>query len=230
MQENYLKTTWKQRLVSIVVAAVMLGTSMTVYILMIMNRGEAPEVKKPNVAKLEKELSVKREAATALSKKLGEQYFATLKEFHKPESFNAAAANAGGVQKRDLKVGEGRELGEKDTNYYAYYIGYCPDESIFDSSFDSRKDPAAAKTLTMPLPPAGLIEGWYQGMAGAKLGGVREIIIPGELAYKDTRDDLCGMKSAPLKFVVLAFMDEEFEQLNKELTEKAKELSEAQGE
>ena len=40
------------------------------------------------------------------------------------------------------------------------------------------------------------------GMAGARLGGVREITIPGELAYGESRE-ICGGKNKPLKFIVM---------------------------
>ena len=34
-----------------------------------------------------------------------------------------------------------------------------------------------------------------------KIGGVREIDIPGELAYGDTRE-ICGGTNSPLKFII----------------------------
>lgn len=193
MQEEYLKTTWKQRLVFIAVAVIMLGSTITAYVIMIMNRGETPEIKKPAVAQLESEIKLKQEAEKALITKLSDQYFPVMKEYNRPASFNVATANASGVQKTDLKLGDGRTLEKGDSSYYAYYIGFCPDESIFDSSFDSKDNPTA---LVAPIPGGNLIEGWNQGIEGMKLGGVREIIMPGELAYGDTRE-ICGMKKYP---------------------------------
>ncbi len=48
-----------------------------------------------------------------------------------------------------------------------------------------------------------MIEGWTQGVKGMRIGGVREITIPGKLAYGDSME-ICGGKNKPLKFIVMA--------------------------
>ena len=82
----------------------------------------------------------------------------------------------------------------------AYYVGWCADESVFDSSFDNNDNPTAfAKILDASL---GMIEGWNQGVEGMRIGGIREITVPGELAYGDSMD-ICGGKNKPLKFLIM---------------------------
>ena len=41
-----------------------------------------------------------------------------------------------------------------------------------------------------------------------KIGGIREITIPGELAYKDQME-ICGGYNKPLKFLVMAVANED---------------------
>ena len=49
------------------------------------------------------------------------------------------------------------------------------------------------------------------------LGGIREITIPGELAYQDTTE-ICGGTYKPLKFIVMAVENSgDFANLNSEL-------------
>ena len=63
----------------------------------------------------------------------------------------------------------------------------------------------------------GLIEGWNEGVVGMKLGGIREITIPGELAYGENRE-ICGGLNSPLKFIILALEeDDKLGTLNQEL-------------
>ena len=100
-----------------------------------------------------------------------------------------------------LRQGDGKTLTSSDTDYLAYYVGWCADESVFDSSFDDNENPTAfSKVLDASL---GMIEGWNQGVDGMKINGIREITIPGELAYGDSME-ICGGKNKPLKFIVMA--------------------------
>ena len=61
-----------------------------------------------------------------------------------------------------------------------------------------------------------MIEGWNDGVVGMKIGGIREITIPGELAYGDSRE-ICGATNSPLKFIILPVTDEKLTQLEAEL-------------
>ena len=206
MENDYLKTSWKQRLVAVAVMGVMLiGTLMT-YAFLIINKGETQEQKnEKEMAEIQEGIRTRMAAA---ADKMSDQYFGEFIKYKKAEAFNANTANSKPLQKKDLKEGTGKELTKGDTDYYAYYIGYCADESIFDSSFDDKEKPSK---LGAPIRGKGLIAGWTEGVIGMKLGGVREIIMPGELAYGETRSDICGMKNAPLKFIVMAVDGTEYE-------------------
>ena len=53
-----------------------------------------------------------------------------------------------------------------------------------------------------------MIEGWIIGVEGMRTGGIREITIPSELAYKDQME-ICGGYNKPLRFMVMAMANEE---------------------
>lgn len=218
MEEKMLQTTWKQRLFIAIIAVIMLGSTIAVYMMIVLNGNkQATDRAKSSseIASLEEALKKKQDEVASFEKQLSTKYFETLKQHKKRvKSYNATAANSAGLKTVDLKAGSGEIIKEK-TNYYAYYIGWCADESVFDSSFDDFKKPA---TLKSPISgQLGLIAGWVEGVKGMKVGGIRELSIPGELAYGDSRDDICGMKSAPLKFIVLTFApDKDYEGLIKE--------------
>lgn len=208
MDEKELKTSPKQRAFIIVIAVIMLGSIIASYAAIVINGGKSNTADTSGAETISEEKKAEYEAdyETKLAEfqTVTKSDYDTLVKYKKEISaFNEAAANSSGVQVKDLKVGAGRELGNKDSDYLAYYIGYCADESIFDSSFDDNDNPAGFKAGgVLDLSQMSLIEGWYLGMEGAKLGGVREVTIPGELAYGDAKE-VCGGTNKPLRFIVL---------------------------
>lgn len=220
MDQKLLKTSWKQRVVIVMIALLMIFSFVASYVAIVLSNNKSSSNDTANneeMTKIQEEYQAKSEEITAYAEKLSEKYFDTLKGYKsRVKSYNATTANSDGLKTTDLKEGDGRELKADDTDYFAYYIGWCADESVFDSSFDSMDNPTALKT---PLSAsAGLIEGWNQGVIGMKLNGVREITIPGELAYGDSQE-ICGGKNSPLKFVVLTFADEGMKKLATEADE-----------
>jgi FKBP-type peptidyl-prolyl cis-trans isomerase len=154
--------------------------------------------------KLQEEMTKKQEEMTAEGKAMGAKYLDEMKGYKsRVKSYNATTANSDGLKTTDLKKGTGTEITQDFKDYYAYYIGFCANEKVFDSSFDSYDNPTSLKD-----PISGqlsLVAGWTEGVVGMKVGGVREVTIPSELGYAETdqADNVCG-KGAPMKFVIYA--------------------------
>lgn len=203
MEEKELKTSPKQRFFIILIAVIMLGSMIAGYAGIVISGSagnktdETPEVDEAKVAEYEE----------AYNNKLAEFKKETAKDYEKfikykqdaVKGYNENSANEGGVVKKDLKEGSGDKITED--NYLAYYVGWCADETVFDSSFDDNDEPTSfAKILD---PSLGMIEGWTKGVEGMRLGGIREITVPGELAYGDQME-ICGGLNKPLKFLIMA--------------------------
>lgn len=220
MDEKALKTSWKQRVIIIAIAILLIAGTVLTYVFIVIN-GTNEISKQEESSALVKDLSKryeeKQEEIEVAAEPLSDKYFKELEKYKSEvKAYNSANANSEGLKSKDLKTGNGKQLKEGDTDYYAYYIGWCPDGTIFDSSFDSSDSPTALKA---PLDASiGLIEGWNQGVVGMKLGGVRELTISGDLAYGE--QEMCDSTNTPLKFVVMAIESpEELKKLNQELEE-----------
>lgn len=220
MDPNSLKTTVKQRIMISVIAILLLGSTIATYIGIVLSNGSSGS---SSTTELENKYTEKQTEIGDYSTVLSSKYFDTFSKFRSEvKAYNVEAANSTGVHTRDLLEGTGRELATGDLEYYAYYIGFCPDESIFDSSFNDQTNPTQ---LNVPIYAGqGLIEGWNTGVVGMKIGGVREIQMPGEQAYGDSRE-ICGMTNSPLKFIVMAIEDEKLASLYNELEQIYAELS-----
>ena len=222
MEEKMLKTSWKQRLIISLVAAILLGSSIAVYAMIVLNGGSTDSTKKSSttdVSKIEAEYEAKYAEYETRAKEISKNYFDDFKTYKSNvKAYNAEAANSSGVTNSDLKEGSGETITSTSTNYSAYYIGYCADESVFDSSFDDFDNPTYLKA-PLEVKENSLIEGWYIGVNGMKVGGVREISIPGSLAYGES-NEICGGYSTPLKFIIMAVeKDEQLSKLSSELEE-----------
>ncbi len=225
MNEKQLKTNVWQRIIIIVVAILLLGSTVLTYMFIVMSGNNSKQSQEDRISELSNAITAKSNEIEEAAKPLSSKYFKEFEAYKKQiKSYNVANANNEKLKVEDLKEGTGKQLAEDDSDYSAYYIGWCGDGSIFDSSFSYAEDDTDKTTptgLQAPLiSPSSVIEGWKQGVVGMKLGGVRQISIPGELAYGDTRSDICGQKNAPLKFIVMALpTDETLGKLNKEWNE-----------
>ena len=217
MDAKSLKTSRWQRIGIILIAILLLGGTVFTYLFIFM--GSSSSTASDNeelIADLTAQYDAKAAEIEAAAEPLSDQYFDDFATYlSEVKAYNSASANSEVLSAKDLKEGAGRTLEEDDTDYSAYYIGWCADGSIFDSSFDNSDDPTA---LNAPIDPSvGLIEGWNQGVVGMKLGGVRQLTISGDLAYGDTQE-ICGGYNSPLKFIILAIEpDAQLAQLQSEL-------------
>ncbi|MBQ3261354.1 FKBP-type peptidyl-prolyl cis-trans isomerase [Candidatus Saccharibacteria bacterium] len=213
MEENMLKTSWKQRVVIALVAAILLGSSVAIYVAIIL--GGNVDYTKMTTTQLETAYEKAYEEINTYASTLSAQHFNNLLSYKSNvKAFNKNTANDNGVTSKDLKEGDGETV--TSNNYSAYYIGWCSDETVFDSSFDNYESPTALKA-PISVEPSSLIEGWYLGTEGMKIGGVREVTIPGALAYGDTYE-ICGGYNTPLKFIIYTFpRDEHLSELNTKL-------------
>lgn len=149
------------------------------------------------------------------AKELSAKYYDSFKEYEKaPVSFNAASIKE--LTKKDLKEGDGEEFTDSTTKFQAYYIGWKPDGTVFDGSFENGrlKSPVVFRKDGKKW---GLIEGWSEGLKGMKVGGIRELSIPADKAYgaqgsvnQEDSSKTIG-PNTPLKFIVMLIP--EFEEI-----------------
>lgn len=77
----------------------------------------------------------------------------------------------------DLKVGDGDQVDVDDCLLVKYHGTLAKDGIYFDGNFDK---PALLRFL---FGAGNVIKGWDQGLVGMRVGGLRRLEIPAELAY-----------------------------------------------
>lgn len=202
MDESALKTSVWQRVAIIIIAILLVGSMIFTYLIIVLG-GSNSRVDEETLAQIQAEYDSKNQEVDEAVAALSQKYFDTLLKYKSNvKAYNRANAEAAGIETTDLKTGSGRELKEGDYDYYAYYIGWCSDGTVFDSSFDNQDNPTALK---IPLiNTENTITGWKEGVIGMKLGGVRQISINSDLAYGNTREVCEGEDASPLRYIVLA--------------------------
>jgi peptidylprolyl isomerase len=83
---------------------------------------------------------------------------------------------------RNLVTGTGATAAAGDTIVVNYVGALYKTGKVFDSSW---KDGQTFSATLSAGGTSGVIAGWVQGLAGMKVGGRRELIIPPSLAYGD---------------------------------------------
>jgi FKBP-type peptidyl-prolyl cis-trans isomerase len=201
--QQEIKTKPWQRIVAIAVALVLIISTFGIYIGLVLgnNNNSSDTGLSTSDEQRYYELMAEYQAQVAAqAQELSDKHFSDFLAFKSEvKAFNAVEANAADVTFRDLKIGDGEEVTEDFTDYSAYYIGWLSDETIFDSSFDDTSNPTS---LLSPLAGGNMIEGWNIGIIGMRIGGVREITIPSELAYKD-EDRGSIPANSPLRFIIM---------------------------
>ena len=81
-----------------------------------------------------------------------------------------------GLKYTDLVVGSGAEAKSGQTAV-VHYTGWLMDGKKFDSSKDR------GQPFSFPIGQRRVIRGWDEGVAGMKVGGKRELVIPPDLGY-----------------------------------------------
>jgi FKBP-type peptidyl-prolyl cis-trans isomerase FkpA len=81
-----------------------------------------------------------------------------------------------GIQIEELREGAGAEARAGNT-VTVHYVGTLTDGQKFDSSRDR------GKGFTFKLGAGQVIQGWDLGVAGMRIGQMRKLTIPPELAY-----------------------------------------------
>jgi len=95
------------------------------------------------------------------------------------ESDAETITTASGLQYQDDVFGTGAEA-FPGASVTVHYTGWLTDGTQFDSSIDR------GAPFDFVLGVGGVILGWDEGVAGMKVGGVRILTIPPELAYGST--------------------------------------------
>lgn len=84
-----------------------------------------------------------------------------------------------GLKYYDIVEGDGA-VAEAGQTVTVNYTGWLTDNVKFDSSLDS------GVPFPFTLGTGAVIPGWDEGVAGMKVGGKRQLVIPAELGYGDT--------------------------------------------
>lgn len=195
-----MATPKKQRIGIWIIAAVMLvGTLGSFAVMVLANENSQKDLAEQQKYYEEymKQLEEQQKKDEAAAKELSDKYYGEFVKYKdSPATFDESSVGDT-VTTKDLKAGDGAEI-TADTKYKAYYIGWTPKGTVFDSSFDGESLKAPIDTSVMSL-----IEGWNQGVVGMKVGGVREITIPSDLAYgEEGSGDKIG-PNTPIKFIVM---------------------------
>ena len=209
MDEKELKTSTGQRIIISVIAILMLASIIAGYALILAGGdGSKGSNSEDTISqeKLEEYAKQYQNKLTAFQDATKSDYDKFSQFISEVKTYDEEAANSNGLITRDLAEGDGKVLESGDTNYLAYYIGWCADGTIFDSVLDDEKNPTG---LNRAFDPSnGTISGWTDGVVGMKLGGVRKLTIPSDKAYGENRE-ICGGLNKPLRFLVMPVANEE---------------------
>ena len=104
-----------------------------------------------------------------------------------------------GLKYIDHVVGDGEEA-VSGTKVEMHYTGWLWADGKRGQKFDSSHD--RNQTFSFQLGSGQVIKGWDEGIAGMKVGGKRELIIPPELAYGSRQMGSVIVPNSTLNFEV----------------------------
>lgn len=117
-------------------------------------------------------------------------------ELRKPDVDQVPGPAPSDLVVTDLTVGDGPEATPGQT-VTVHYVGVShADGAEFDSSWNRNE------AFSFPLGGGRVIPGWDRGVAGMKVGGRRQLVIPPHLAYGDRGAGGVIAPGATLVFVV----------------------------
>lgn len=87
-----------------------------------------------------------------------------------------------GLKYYDLQLGTGDEA-IADSTAVVHYTGWLTDGTRFDSSRQPRRPMGRQEPFSFRLGNGEVIKGWDEGVAGMRVGGKRQLLIPPALAY-----------------------------------------------
>ena len=100
----------------------------------------------------------------------------------------------GGLIIEDMKIGDGYEVKPGDAVVAFYHGTLKSDGTEFDSAF--RRGEPTAFSLD------GVVEGWQKGVPGMKVGGIRRLTIPSQMAYGEAGRPPTIPPSSDLVFII----------------------------
>jgi FKBP-type peptidyl-prolyl cis-trans isomerase len=191
-----MATPKSQRIGIWIIAVVMLVGTIGSFVVMILANQNA-QVDQEQQNKAQAEYQKQMDEAKKKGVELSATYYPIFSEYKNAPAVFDKDAVGDKVISRDIKQGDGAEIG-KETKYQAYYIGWNPRGKSFDSSFEGEalKAPLDTNQIT-------LIPGWNEGVVGMKVGGVRELTIPSDLGYGETGSGDDIPPNTPIKFIVM---------------------------
>jgi FKBP-type peptidyl-prolyl cis-trans isomerase FkpA len=89
---------------------------------------------------------------------------------------------ASGLQYEEVTIGTGAEA-KTGSHVMVHYTGWLYKDGEKGTKFDSSKD--RGQPFSFPLGAGHVIKGWDEGVAGMKIGGTRNLVIPAALGYGD---------------------------------------------
>ena len=192
-----------QRIAIWVIAGVMLAGTIGGFIAMMVAPGnEAKDQAAFDAAQKEwnKDQEERQVKVDEQAKELSKKYYDTFSaQSGRVGPFDAASITE--LKTEDLVVGDGEEI-KDDTKFATYYILWTPKGEIVEQSI---KDGSLSSPLSIDgLASSQMIEGWKKGLVGMKIGGVRELSIPSDLAYGKNGSGEKIPADTPLKFIVMA--------------------------
>lgn len=193
-----------QRIGILVIAIVMVAGTLGSFAMLILGSNNA-RTEQNQLAKEYQEALEKQQKET---KELSDTYYPIFKEYeNRPAEFDPETVGDT-VTAVDLKEGDGEVVTDEST-YRAYYIGWNPKGKMFDSSFSGQSLSAPLTHLSNGMwefsggQTGNVIEGWTKGIVGMKVGGVRELTIPSDLAYGEAGSGDVIPPNTPLKFIIM---------------------------